>query len=191
MPTTVTIGSDEYDVYVSVAQVDTYANGSLTADAWDALVEDDKARVIVSVTRWIDSQCWQGDKVDPVQPLAWPRTVGDIALIEEAAIQLSVILAANPTLMSDLTGATVTSGGGIKVLKAGSVQIEYFRAMNFSVYGSGRIDPFPRNIMALIGQWLCANQSGSIWAAAGAVSFGTCEPPVTSKRKRFGFVEPF
>jgi hypothetical protein len=45
MPTTVTINGNTYDAYVSVAEVDGYANGSLTADAWQALVADDKARV--------------------------------------------------------------------------------------------------------------------------------------------------
>lgn len=188
MPTTVTIGDDTYDVYVSVAQVDTYANGSLTADAWQAMVADDKARVIVSVTRWIDSQCWRGDKLDPDQPLAWPRTVGSIAVIEQAAVQLSVLLAANPDLMNQLTGATVAADGGTKRLKAGSVEIEYFRALNFSVYG-GRVDPFPASIMSLIGAWLC-DRSGSAWGASGSTAFGTGYPSVTGRRGRFGFVEP-
>src|SRR5690606_7954585 len=104
MVATVTINGSTYDVYVSVAQVDEYANGSLTADAWQALVADDKARVLVSVTRWIDSQCWQGDKVDPAQPLAWPRTVGNIATIELAATQLAILLAANPELADQSMG---------------------------------------------------------------------------------------
>lgn len=189
MSTTVTIGSDEYDVYVSVAEVDTYANGSLTADAWQAMVPDDKARVIVSVTRWIDAQCWKGEKIDPDQPLAFPRTVGDIAVIEQAAIQLSVLVATNPDLINQLTGATVSADGGIQTLKAGSVQITYFRALNFSVYGAGRVEPFPRNIMGLIGAWLCAT-SGTSWATSGSLSYGTGAKSVVGRRGRFGFVEP-
>lgn len=188
MTTTVTIGTDTYDVYVSVAQVDTYANGSLTASAWDALVAADKSRVVVSVTRWIDSQCWKGEKVDPVQPLAFPRTVGDIAAVEQAAIQLSVLLAANPSLMDQLTGATVAADGGTKRLKAGSVEIEYFRALNFSVYG-GRVSVFPLPIMNLIGAWLCVN-AVSAWGSSGSLAFGTDCPSVTGRRGRFGFVEP-
>lgn len=192
MTTTVTINGEDYDVYASVEEVDRYANGSLTADAWQALTDDDKARVLVSVTRWIDSQCWQGEKIDPAQPLAWPRTVGALPVIEQAAIMLSILLAANPELMDQMTGATVSADGGTKRLKAGSVEIEYFRALNFTVYGSsGRLDPFPRNIMILIGQWLCANQGGSVWGFAGSTAYGTCEPSVTGRRNRFGFVEPF
>src|SRR5690606_2106620 len=145
MPTTVEINGNTYDVYVSVAEVDTYAAGSLTADAWSALVADDKARVLVSVTRWIDSECWQGEKVDPAQPLAWPRTVGDIATIELAVTQLAVLVAANPTLPDQSMGlVTVAADGGTKRLKAGSVELEYFRALNFSVYGSGSVSPFPQ-----------------------------------------------
>ena len=189
MTTTVTIGADTYDVYVSVEQVDTYANGSLTADAWQSMVEDDKARVIVSVTRWIDSQCWRGDKLDPDQPLAFPRTVGDITAVEQAVTQLSVLVAANPSLIDELTGATVAADGGTKRLKAGSVEIEYFRALNFSVYGSGALSPFPRPIMDLIGAWLCA-KSSSAWGSSGSTAYGTNYPSVTGRRGRFGFVEP-
>ena len=156
MPTTVEINGNTYDVYVSVADVDTYAAGSLTADAWQAMVADDKARVLVTVTRWIDSQCWQGEKVDPLQPLAWPRTIGDIATIELAATQLAVLLAANPELADQSMGlVTAATDGGTKRLKAGSVEIEYFRKLNFSIYGNGAVSPFPAGIMGLIGSWLC------------------------------------
>lgn len=191
MTTTVTINGNTYDVYVSVAQVDEYANGSLTADAWQALVADDKARVLVSVTRWIDSQCWKGEKVDSLQPLAWPRTIGDIATIELAATRLSVLLAANPELADQSMGLiTASSDGGIKRLKAGSVELEYFRALNFTVYGSGRVSPFPDGIMSIVGKWLC-DSTGSVWGLSGSASYGTCEPSVVGKRNRFGFVEPF
>lgn len=191
MPTTVAINGTDYDVYVSVADVDVYADGSLTADEWQALVADDKARVLVSVTRWIDSQCWKGEKLDPLQPLAWPRTVGDIATIELAVTQLAVLLAANPELADQSMGlVAVSADGGIKRLKAGSVELEYFRALNFTVYGSGAVSPFPAGIMNLIGSWLCGKGSSG-YGLSGSKSFGTCEPSVTGKRNRFGFVEPF
>lgn len=188
MSTTVTIGTDPYDVYVSPAQVDTYANGMLTASAWDALVPDDKSRVVVSVTRWIDSQCWKGDKVDPSQPLAWPRTVGDIAVIEQAAVMLSVLLAANPELMDQMTGATVAADGGTKRLKAGSVEIEYFRKLNFGIYATGALEPFPRNVMVLLSEFLCA--SGAAWGLSGSVAFGTGEPSRVGTWDRYGFWRP-
>jgi hypothetical protein len=189
MPTTVTIGPDTYDVYVTPAQVDTYANGSLTASAWEDLTADDKSRVVVSVTRWIDSQCWQGEKLDPLQPLAWPRTVGDIATIEQAAIMLSVLLAANPSLMDEMTGATVAADGGTKRLKAGSVEIEYFRKLNFGFYSTGSLQPFPRNVMGLLSAYLCGN-GNSAWGLSGSSAFGTCEPSRVGTWDRYGFWRP-
>lgn len=192
MPTTVEINGNTYDVYVSVADVDTYAAGSLTADAWQALIADDKARVLVTVTRWIDSQCWQGEKLVSSQPLAWPRTDGDIAAVELAATQLAVLVAANPTLPDQSMGLVAgAADGGTKRLKAGSVEIEYFRRFDFIVFGGGRVSPFPAGIMSLIGDWLCANVGGSAWGLAGSKAYGTCEPSVTGRRNRFGFVEPF
>lgn len=190
MPSTVTIGSDTYDIYSSVATVDTYANGSLTASAWESLVEDDKARVLIMVTRWIDAQCWQGEKVDPAQPLAWPRTIGSIETIEYAATILAVMVAADTTLPDTMTGATVAADGGTKRLKAGSVEIEYFR--KFYVMGIGALAgemPFPQNIMSMIGVWLC-NSSSFNAGAAGAVAFGTCAPAVVGRRNLFGFWQP-
>lgn len=188
MPTTVTIGGTTYNTYVSVAQVDAYANGSLTADAWEALVADDKARVIVTVTRWIDGECWQGDKLDDAQPLAFPRTVGDIATIEQAAILLSIITAANPDLPDNMTGNVVAAtDGGTKSLAAGSVRIEYFKNLNFSVYGN-RFAPFPRNVMGMLAQWLCGNDGSG--GDGGASAYGTCRPAIVGVRG-FGYVEPF
>lgn len=190
MTTTVEINGNTYDVYVSVADVDAYANGSLTADAWQAMVADDKARVLVSVTRWIDSQCWQGEKIDPLQPLEWPRTIGDITVIELAATQLAILLAANPELADQSMGLTVVAAdGGTKRLKAGSVEIEYFRKLNFSIYNNGSVSPFPVGIMGLIGSWLCG-KGASAWGMSGSTAYGTCYPSVTGKRNRFGFVEP-
>lgn len=191
MPTTVTINGNAYDTYVTTEQVDEYAGGSFSpnAAAWDALVADDKSRVVVSVTRWIDSECWQGEKADPDQPLAWPRTVGAIADVEQAAIMLSLLVAANPELPDQMTGAVVeTADGGTKRLKAGSVEIEYFRNLNFVVFGSGAIKPFPRNVMALLGRWLCDSSVAS-WGDAGSSSFGTCAPSVVGVKNKFGFTE--
>lgn len=190
MTQVVTINGVEYDTYVSVTQVDEYANGSLTAGAWEALTNDDKGRVIVSVTRWIDSQCWKGEKVDPDQPLAWPRTIGNYASIEVASIQLSLLLAANPDLANQSMGlVAATADGGTKRLKAGSVEIEYFRKLDFTIFGNGMVSPFPVGIMRLIGDWLCDSRGGT-WGGAGSKAFGTCEPSRVGTRNKFGYMEP-
>lgn len=189
MPVTVTIGTDEYDAYVAVEDVDSYANGSLTASAWDSLIPDDKARAIVTATRWIDSVCWKGEKIDPSQPLEWPRTVGNLRNIEQAAIVLAVLVAADPEVADKSMGLVVEAGAGVKRLKAGSVELEYFREMNFQVY-KGRVDPFPAGVMRLVSAYTCAKRGG-VWGSAGSTAWGTCRDSVTGERGKYRFTEPF
>ncbi len=187
----ITIGSTAYETYVTVAEVDEYANGSLNAAAWEALLEDDKGRAIVMATRWIDSQCWQGAKVDPDQPLEWPRIVNEVTidvdpLIARAAILLAILTAANPELPDQMTGnVEVSADGGTKRLKAGSVEIEYFRNLSFIVYGNGSVSPFPRSVMSLLGAYLCF-AIGSGLGNAGSIAYGTCAEPVVGTRGKFG-----
>lgn len=194
MPT-ITIGSDNYEAYVEVADVDSYANGSLNATAWDDLTEDDKGRAVVTATRWIDSQCWQGEKADPVQELAWPRIINGETVDVEPKIALatellSILTAANPELPDQMTGnVAVAADGGTKRLKAGSVEIEYFRKLNFTVYGNGTVAPFPQSVMSLIGAYLCS-ALGRAGGNAGSQSFGTCAESTVGRRGRFSFAGP-
>ena len=191
---TVTIGGNTYDTYVTVEQVDAYAGGSMNVAAWDALLPDDKGRAVVTATRWIDSQCWQGEKVDPDQPLKFPRTIDGVVIpivpaIEQATILLAILTAANPELPDQMIGNVAASAdGGTKRLKAGSVEIEYFRNLSFAIYGNGSVAPFPSYIMSLIGDWLC-NRGGGL-GNAGSISIGTCAPPVVGVRRKFGLNGP-
>lgn len=184
----ITITGKTYEVYVTVDQVDEYANGSLNASAWEALLADDKGRAIVMATRWIDSQCWQGVKVDESQPLAWPRIINEVTvpIPEQAAILLAILTAANPELPDQMTGnVEVSADGGTKRLKAGSVEIEYFRNLSFIIYGGGSVSPFPRSVMSLLGAYLCS-ATGSGLGFAGSLAYGTCAEPVIGVRGRWG-----
>ncbi|QIG73377.1 hypothetical protein EVC03_069 [Rhizobium phage RHph_Y5A] len=186
----ITINGKAYETYVTVAQVDDYANGSLNAAAWEALLSDDKGRAVVMATRWIDSQCWQGAKVSDSQPLAWPRTINDVVipvspLIEQATILLAILTAANPELPDQMTGNVEASAdGGTKRLKAGSVEIEYFRNLSFTVIG-GIVSAFPKSVMNLIGTYLCALADTGV-ANAGSIAYGTCAESVVGVRDRWG-----
>jgi hypothetical protein len=190
----VTINGKTYETYATVEQVDDYANGSLNVADWDALLEDDKGRAVVTATRWIDSQCWIGDKVDPDQPLKWPRVIAGVTIpvapqIEMATILLSILIASNPELPDQMIGNVAGSAdGGTKRLKAGSVEIEYFRNLSFTVFGNGSVAPFPSYIMSVLGDWLCAR--GGSAGNAGATSFGTCMDATVGRRGRFGFGGP-
>jgi hypothetical protein len=190
MSVTITIGGKNYDAYVSVDQVDTYANGSLNAAAWEALLDDDRGRAIVSATRWIDSQCWQGEKSVADQPLEWPRVIDGVTVpaskYEAAAILLAVLTAANPELPDQMTGNVEASAdGGTKRLKAGSVEIEYFRNLSFIVSGNGSVSPFPKSVMNLLGAFLCSALGAGL-GNAGSSSYGTCKESVVGVRGRWG-----
>jgi len=125
----VTIGGTAYDAYVSLADANTYLNGSVNAAAWNALSDDDKGRAIVTAVRVIDAQNWTGEKTEADNALAWPRTCMDgdppgtlPAALVTVTIQLAFAISQNP----ELAGGAASAQGGTKRLKAGSVEIEYF-----------------------------------------------------------------
>jgi hypothetical protein len=182
----ITINGTDYDTYVTVEQVDEYANGSLNAAAWGALVNDDKARAVVMATRWIDSQNWTGDKVDPDQSLKWPRVIDGAVIItpiEQAATLLVVLIAANPELADQMTGNVGSSAnGGVKMLKAGSVATEYFRNLS-----SGSGTPFPVTVMSLTGDYLLKVAGTGVDVS---LAFGTFAPSTVGVRDRYGFTDP-
>lgn len=165
MPT-VSIGSaNEYEVYADTATADEYLEASITAEAWRDADATTKARALVSATRWIDGLRWAGAKADDSQPLAWPRSgidgVDESAVpveIEQASIALAALLADDPDFQTTMTQAVA------RMLKAGSVAIEYFRGDTVQTK-----TPFPKPIMAKIGQWLDLHSGGVVGAFAGGV----------------------
>lgn len=167
----VTINSITYTVYANVATADDYFNGSLSSADWSALTADEKARALVTSTKTIDRQQWQGEKTDPLQELAFPRTgVVDCAgndvtsamtltVVTEASILLALDIFTNSAVLTSVSTEDLT-----KRLKAGSVEIEKFRASSDSV-SSGR---FPLPVQELIGCYFSGRSS-----IAGALSYGT------------------
>lgn len=185
MPT-VTIGTNEYEVYADVATADEWLAGDISAEPWRAADDDTKARSLVTSTRWIDSQQWKGAKVDENQPLAWPRViegtdpVATLAVVTNASILLASMLVANPALFEQTTG---TGAEETKRLKAGSVEIEYFR--NLSSFRS-RSRIFPPAIFAALSQWLLGADSKMV---AGSQSYDTCRE--SRFKYPYGFTQGF
>lgn len=169
--TTVTIGADTYSVYASVAEADTFYNGSVDVATWTALTTDEKSRSLVTSTRLLDRQLWQGEKEDPLQALAFPRTgvvdclgvsvdpADTLAVVTEASIILALAVFTNTALLTTASTIDLT-----KRLKAGSVEIEKFRASSDEI-AAGR---FPLDVMELVGCYFSGRSSIS-----GALSFGT------------------
>jgi hypothetical protein len=66
------VGSNSY---VSVAMADAYLADSLNYSDWSAVTEDDKERLLVAASRWLDQRTkWSGFKVSADQSMRWPRT---------------------------------------------------------------------------------------------------------------------
>lgn len=168
---TVTIGASDYETYSDVAEADIYFNGSSQFSDWAAVTDDNKARGLVSSTRLLDRQSWQGEKAEtsPDTTLDFPRTgltdcQGD-ASDEDANLALAV--EASQLLALDiLSGESVETSRSTedltKRLKAGSVELENFRAQ------IGANSRFSVDVMELIGCFLASNVT-----IAGSIGSGT------------------
>ena len=165
----VTILGIDYTAYSSLEDADIYFNASTYFADWDALTEDEKSRGLVSGTKQIDRQAWQGSKEDSDQTPAFPRTglvdnngsdetpEDSLANATEASLLFALMLANGEDV--DTQSSTENLN---QTLKAGSVMITNFRA------DIGTSTRYPLPIMELIGSYL----SGSS-GIAGSISFGT------------------
>lgn len=168
----VTIGSTTYTVYSSLIDAEAYFNASTQFADWNGFNDDEKRRGLVSATRLIERQSWQGTKTEtgsPTQELAFPRdgltdcsgtsvsSTATLDSIKEASQLLAVDLLQGETLETSLSTEDRT-----KRLKAGSVELEFFRAEAIT---SQR---FPTDVMELIGCFLAGSS-----AIAGSISTGT------------------
>lgn len=149
---TVTIDTVEFTVYADVSTADDYLVGSITATAWRAADDDTKARALVSATRWIDAQSWQEAYDTVAERDAEPA-------FATATIELAALLVDDPDYRSSFQAADT------KRLKAGSVEIEYFRGARIQT-----TTVFPKQIMTLIGRYLASAVGSSF---GGALSYGT------------------
>lgn len=168
---TVTIGAETYTVYSDVTTADIYFNGSVSFAEWDTLTTDEKSRGLISATRLIDRQSWQGERAvtSPDEGLDFPRTGltdcsgSDVTEAESlaAAVEASQLLALDVNSDTSIIDNTTTEDL-TKRLKAGPVEIENFRA------NIGTSTRFPLDVMELIGCFLASNV-----AISGSIATGT------------------
>lgn len=128
---TVTIGVTDYPSYENVADADLYLAADVKRAAiWAARSTDDKGRGLVSATRLLQQISWCGG------------TVPDIDTPPDAVAQAAAMLAADglakPALFTSASG-----NSNIKVAKAGSAQVEYFRPVDTAA-------PLPADIWPLL-----------------------------------------
>jgi hypothetical protein len=164
---TVAIGSQNYSVYGLQESADTYLEPMIgtIGDAWRAASANDKARALVSATRWLDSIGWAGEKTDSIQELSWPRT--SIANVSDSEIpngivygmyELAAALVDDPDLRNTLQEPLARS------MSAGSVSMTYFRPRDVQVP-----TPVPKNVMALVVAYMQASDT----SVGGPIASGT------------------
>lgn len=141
--------------YINVADADTYFDDAIHASAWEDSTSDTKAKALVTATRSLDRQNWNGAKYQdaPTQVLDWPRSglvdsegdaVDETTVPQEildATCELALALIQNPELQD-----SANTGNNIKRMKAGSVELEYIRGTSGA--------RFPTVINELVGLWL-------------------------------------
>lgn len=172
---TVTSGTAR-EVYAGLTAVDAYLLDMVGpgAAAYRALTVDgdDRKRLIISATRYIDRQRWQGEaNAAGGSVLAFPRddlpddpsNAAQLALVEQAVCELVAIAALDPSVLD-----SADQGSNVKALGAGKARLEFFSPTK---PGAGATK-LPTVISELIGKWLAG--SGEMPLVSGApTSTGT------------------
>lgn len=122
--------------YTDVAFADAYALDREGTDDFINLFEEDKEKLLVSATDFLDTITWVGEAAATTQALAWPRNAtyydpkigAEVTIsnetpeeIKEAQVELAIYFVAN----GSFTGTTTSSSGdGPDRIKVGSIEID-------------------------------------------------------------------
>lgn len=175
MSETVTINSQQFSVYASLSQAAQYLLAVFGADAWFALTPDQQGQALVTATRLMDRQCWQGTRTTDSQELEWPRTgisgVYELAVpgdIVNGTIELAFAISGGSEVVNNATPQAQT----LQTVKAGSVSLTYFRGAE-GVLAANR---FPLPVQEYVRKYLC----GAAGLTLGAKSYGTDGESITN-----------
>lgn len=182
---TVIIDGVTYETYADVATADNYLAADFSLNSvWTALTTDQKGQALVTSTRIINRQNWQGEpNPAPGSILVWPRTGVKFAdgtavpsdSIPQQIIDGSILLAALIAQTPQIAGQANT-GSNIESVRAGSVQVDFFRPTTGT--------QFPTQVQQLWGQFLESGSQSSI--GSGSVAFGTNDKSQTPCQNTFG-----
>jgi hypothetical protein len=177
--------SDPFDVYANLEEADYYLAGNIASSNWFSATENTRKQALITATRIFNRECWLGDPSagESGQPLAWPRDNTGIDGVEDGTTPEDITFGAIELAMALVDGSTVQTNAapgqqGIETLKAGSVQITYFRSAQSPLNEFGR---YPLPVQELVGKYLCGSQSAVFGLASGT----TGDDSVTSDD--FGF----
>jgi hypothetical protein len=174
--------SDPIEVYADLEEANHYLAGNIASTNWFAASDNARKQALVTATRIFNRECWLGELLATSgQGLVFPRTSTGIDGAD-GVIPEDIFFGAIELAMALIDGNTVQTNAqpgqqAIESLKAGSVQITYFRGAQAFQNEFGR---YPLPVQELVGRYLC----GSVTAVAGS-TFGTDGVSVTSDD--FGF----
>ena len=188
---TLTVGSNSYQSYASVAEADAYLLVDLVrGPSWSPLTNDEKSKRLVAATRRLDLLTWKGKQTGGgAQGLEWPRSgltyEGGAAvpdnIIPDKLAEATALLAG--TITMDSTHAE--HGGGttpeVKRVQAGTSQVEFFSGARLGDTESELADT---TALQLIRQWTEGGAAVSIGGLAATGLSGTSSFTSTSDLER-------
>jgi len=193
---TVTIGTDTFEVYGGATACASYLNGKIGdgPTAFRAAIADDKSRLLVTASLFLDAQRWKGEPTTPAvggTTLAWPRagvTDEDGASVDSATVPLLLVRAVFELvalLADDSTIDTAADqGSNLKAMGAGSGRLEFFVPTTAQ---DGSAPALPPAVERLVAQYLDA-PGGSV---GGGIASGTDGCSDFAHRGRFDRSWPF
>lgn len=177
---TVEIDGLAFPVYATLDEANAYMTGKYGVSMWfDSTTDPEtKKRLLVTATRILDRQKWQGTPTGlSGQQLAWPRTGLECVAEDEipeklvyACVELANLILEGSDVESNVRPGVQT----LQMIKAGSVQLQYFRDAESTFTKGAR---FPTVVQELIGKWL----GGGGAAVAPSLSYGTDGESVTNE----------
>lgn len=188
---TVLIDSQPYPVYADVDDANLYMKGKFNNSDWFSALNDDetKARALITATRIMDKQCWQGESSAlSGQQLKWPRT--GITDVDDATVPNDIVngcieLANLIITGSDVEGNSQPGVQTIQSMRAGSAALTFFRDAEGLVSKYSR---FPIEVQELVGRYLCGNSLAVLPEVTGGTD--SSDPSTLSvTNDRYGFTE--
>lgn len=154
--------------------------------AWIALGPDEQGKTLVTATRYLDEQPWNGTATGlaggTATELAWPRSGVEVdgqpidptvvpPEIVQATFRLAVLIAAEP----DLVAAPDTSSNVRAVNAGGGTGVEFFQPTSVATGTATRLPP---SVQRLVGKFLGGGPGTAVagYGEGGAArsQFGAC-----------------
>lgn len=169
------------EVYDGLPAVDDYLQAAIGdgADDWRALIvasnADQRSRILVAASRFIDSLAWQGVPTVPSvggTTLQWPRSnivLGDGTVVDpnsvpapiaQGVMELCALIADDSSVLSQ-----ADSGSNIQSLQGGPARIQFFRPQSPQ---DGNATVLPVVLNRLVGRYLAGASAAIASALAGS-----------------------